>query len=76
MDNLLKLQTTVNEIIQQANQKPVNVGALRGTMTSNDTVLIQGKTYHAVLGTQVNVYQGVQVWAQLTKDNTAVIIGA
>ena len=76
MDDLIKLQTKVNEIIKEANKKPVNVGALRGTMTSNDTVLINGVTYRAVLGTQVTIYQGVQVWAQLTKDNTAVIIGA
>ena len=76
MNNLLKLQSKVNEIIKEANKKPVNVGALRGVMTSNDTVLIDGVTYRAVLGTQVNVYNGVQVWCQLTKDNTAVIIGA
>ncbi len=76
MDNLIKLQSKVNEIIKQANKKPVNVGALRGTMTSNDTVLINGKTYRAVLGTQVNAYNGVQVWCQLTSDNTAVIVGA
>ncbi|SHI44652.1 hypothetical protein SAMN02745671_00651 [Anaerovibrio lipolyticus DSM 3074] len=76
MDNLIKLQSKVNEIIKEANKKPVNVGALRGTMTSSDTVLINGVTYRAVLGTQVNVYNGVQVWVQLTKDNTAVIIGA
>lgn len=76
MDNLIKLQSKVNEIIKEANKKPVNVGALRGTMTSNDTVIIQGKTYRAVLGTQVTIYNGVQVWCQLTQDNTAVIIGA
>jgi len=76
MDDLIKLQTKVNEIIKQANQKPVNVGALRGVMVSSDTVLINGVTYRAVLGTQVTIYNGVQVWCQLTADNTAVIIGA
>ena len=76
MDNLIKLQSKVHEIIQQANKKPVNVGALRGTMTSSDTVLVNGVTYRAVLGTNVTIYNGVQVWCQLTKDNTAVIIGA
>ena len=76
MDNLIKLQSKVNEIIKEANKKPVNVGALRGVMTSSDTVLVNGVTYRAVLGTQVTIYNGVQVWCQLTKDNTAVIIGA
>lgn len=76
MDNLIKLQSKVNEIIKEANKKPVTVGALRGTMTSSDTVLVNGVTYRAVLGTQVNVYNGVQVWCQLSDKNTAVIIGA
>lgn len=76
MDNLTKLHNTVKAIYYASNKKDSNVGALRGTMVSRDTVIINGVTYHAVLGTQVTIYQGVQVWAQLTNDNTAVIIGA
>lgn len=76
MDNLQKLHNTVKAICYACNKKETNIGALRGTMVSRDTVIINGVTYHAVLGTQVNIYQGVQVWCQLSNDNTAVIIGA
>ena len=76
MDNLTKLHNAVKAIFYGANKKETNVGALRGTMVSRDTVIINGVTYHAVLGTQVNIYQGVQVWCQLSDSNTAVIIGA
>lgn len=76
MDNLQKLHNAVKAIFYGANKKDSNVGALRGTMVSRDTVIIDGKTYHAVLGTQITIYQGVQVWCQLSDSNTAVIIGA
>jgi hypothetical protein len=76
MDNLTKLHNAVTAIYYASNKKDTNVGAMRGTMVSRDTVIIDGKTYHAVLGTQVNVYNGVQVWCQLSDSNTAVIIGA
>lgn len=76
MDNLTKLHNTVKAICYACNKKETNVGALRGMMVSRDTVIIDGKTYHAVLGTQVTIYNGVQVWCQLSDSNTAVIIGA
>ena len=62
MDNLQKLRTTVKTILDAANKKPTNIGALRGTMVSRDTVLIDGKTYHAIEGTKVNMYKGEKVW--------------
>ena len=76
MDNLTKLHNTVKAICYAANKKETNIGAMRGTMVSRDTVIIDGKTYHAIAGTQVNMYQGVQVWCQLSSNSEAVIIGA
>jgi len=76
MDNLQKLKTTVKAILDAANKRPINIGALRGTMVSRDTVLIEGKTYHAIAGTQVNMYPGAMVWCQLSSNSEAVIIGA
>lgn len=76
MDNLQKLRTTVKAILDAANKKPTNIGALRGTIISKDTVFIEGKTYHAIAGTQVNMYPGAMVWCQLSSNSEAVIIGA
>ncbi len=76
MDNIQKLKNTVKAILDAANKRPINIGALRGTMVSRDTVLIEGKTYHAIEGTQVNMYPGTMVWCQLSSNSEAVIIGA
>lgn len=76
MDNIQLLRQRAKEIIDKANKKPTNIGALRGTMVSRDTVLIDGITYHAIAGTQVNNVEGAQVWCQLASNSTAVIIGA
>ena len=76
MDNLVKLHNTVKAIFEAANKKPTNIGALRGTIISKDTVLIEGKTYRAIAGTQVSMYPGAMVWCQLASNSTAVIIGA
>ena len=76
MDNIQKLKTTVKAILDAANKRPINVGTLRGTMVSRDTVIIEGKTYHAIAGTQVNMYPGAMVWCQLSSNSEAVIIGA
>ena len=76
MDNLQKLRTTVKAILDVANKKPTKIGALRGTIISKDTVFIEGKTYHAIAGTQVNMYPGAMVWCQLSSNSEAVIIGA
>jgi len=76
MDNIQKLHDTVKAILDIANQPSTDVGALRGVMVGRDTVIINGKTYHAIAGTQVNMYPGAMVWCQLTSNSQAVIIGA
>ena len=76
MDNVQRLHDRIKAIMETANKRPINVGALRGTMVSRDTVLIEGKTYHAIAGTQVNMYPGAMVWCQLSSNSEAVIIGA
>ncbi|WP_085023890.1 hypothetical protein [Anaerovibrio sp. JC8] len=76
MNNLLKLQSKVNEIIKEANKKPVNVGALRGVMVGRDSVMVNGNIYTAIAGTQANTIIGACVWVQLASNSTAVIIGA
>ena len=76
MDNVQLLHNRIKEIMEVANRSPTNIGALRGVMISSDSVLIEGKTYHAIAGTQVNMYPGAQVWCQLTSNSAAVIIGA
>ena len=76
MDNLQKLHNTVKAICYAANKKETNIGAMRGTMVGRDTVIIDGRTYHAIAGTQVNMYPGAAVWCQLSSNSEAVIIGA
>ncbi len=76
MDNIQALSNRLKEIVNKANQKNTNIGALRGTMVSSDSVLIEGKTYYAIAGTQVSMYPGANVWCQLASNSTAVIIGA
>lgn len=76
VDNVQLLHDRIKEIMETANKSPINIGALRGVMVSSDSVLIEGKTYHAIAGTQVNMYPGAQVWCQLTSNSAAVIIGA
>ena len=75
MDNLDILNQRVKDIIKAAQQDNINVGAVRGVMATADTVIIKGKTYHAIQGTQVASYPGAQVWCQLSSNSTAVIIG-
>ena len=75
MDNLDILNQRVKDIIKAANQENIDVGAVRGVMATADTVIIKGKTYHAIQGTQVASYPGAQVWCQLSSNSTAVIIG-
>ena len=75
MDNLDILNQRVKDIIKAANQENIDVGAVRGVMATADTVIINGKTYHAIQGTQVASYPGAQVWCQLSSNSTAVIIG-
>lgn len=76
MDNIQKLHDAAAAIFYAASKKDPDIGALRGTMVSRDTVIIDGKTYHAIAGTQVNMYPGAAVWCQLSDSSTAVIIGA
>ena len=76
MDNLDILNQRVKDIIKAAQQDNINVGAVRGVMATADTVIINGKTYHAIQGTQVASYPGAQVWCQLSSNSEAVIIGA
>lgn len=76
MDNVQRLHDRIKEIMETANKRPINIGALRGVMVSSDSVIIEGKTYHAIAGTQVNMYPGAQVWCQLSSNSEAVIIGA
>lgn len=76
MDNLQKLHDAVKTILDTANKPVTNVGALRGVMVSKDTVIVDGKTYHAIQGTQVAIFPGANVWCQLSDNSTAVIIGA
>ena len=76
VDNVQRLHDRIKEIMETANKRPINIGALRGTMVSRDTILIEGKTYHAIAGTQVNMYPGAMVWCQLSSNSEAVIIGA
>ena len=76
MDNLDILNQRVKDIINATHQGNIDVGAVRGIMATADTVIIKGKTYHAIQGTQIASYPGAQVWCQLSSNSEAVIIGA
>lgn len=77
MDNVGKLSQAVEDIYKAAYeaQHPSNVGAMRGIMESTSSVNISGRTYSAVIATNVRAIPGVPVWCQLDGNGNAIVIG-
>ena len=57
------------------NRKAENVGAVQATI-ENGLARIGAKTYPLKSAVDVHTEDGSRVWVQLTKNGTAVVIGA
>ena len=77
MDNIAKLSSLVEKIYKAAEQakNPSTVGAVIGTLQGGSTVLIDGRSYHAVFASAVIQQSGTRVWCQLADTYRAVVIG-
>lgn len=49
--------------------------AKRAIYMGNNTVNVNGQVYQSVLAVPITLWQGKQVWVQITENGTAVIIG-
>lgn len=63
------------ESIKSAADKKTNVGAMRGYI-SGDNVVCRNQTYPYIAAIDCSTNSGDYVWFQLTKNGTAVILGA
>lgn len=73
MSEINRLASVIAAAVKQANS---TVGmAERGTISGTSVITSHG-AHPYDLACPVNVYDGREVWVQLTEDGTAVVIGA
>lgn len=72
-NGLLGLEETVKKIVRQSSSSQGN--RIRQGRISGDTVIIGARSYPYTLAVDINIKNGMYVWAELY-NGTAVIVGA
>lgn len=75
MDYLSQLQSGVESLKKTAQKKEGRAILARVESVTPLTINIDGKTYQAILATDLHMQVNRHVWVQLTRQEQAIIIG-
>lgn len=77
MDSIGRLAVAVEDAYRAAEvaRHPSDVGAVEGVMQNESMVCIKGRSYHAVLVSDIRPVQGIRVWCQIADNYRAVVVG-